>query len=79
MFGKKEEPEEEEQEEVEIALPREFYEAIVLIKDALGDFGVPDDIIEGFLDQIEELILKALECAEENSSSEDSEDGEGNP
>ena len=71
MFSK-----EEKEEETETALPREFDEAIVLIKDALGDFGVPEDIAEGFLDQIEELILNAIDCAEEESFEEDSEGGE---
>jgi C4-type Zn-finger protein len=74
MFSKKEEEEEEE-----TALPREFYEAIVLIKEALDDFGVPEDIAEGFLDQIEGLILKALDCAEEDSFEEDSEEEEKRP
>jgi len=73
MFSKKEEEEEEEDEET--GLPREFYEGIVLIKDGFDEFGVPEDIAEGFLDQIEGLILKALDCAEEESFDEDSEDG----
>ena len=55
------------------------YEAIVLIKEALDDFGVPEDIAEGFLDQIEGLILKALDCAEEDSFEEDSEEEEKRP
>lgn len=60
-----------ESQEIE-RLPREFYEAIVLIRDTFDEFGVPEDVIEEILDAVEALILEALGCAgqEENGTDE---------
>ena len=46
------------EDENEDKLPREYYEAIVSIKEALEDNDVPDEIIEDILDEIEELITR---------------------
>lgn len=51
--------------DAEAKLPREYYEAVVIIKTEMEENEVPDDIIEETLDAIEELIVSAMQHANE--------------
>ncbi len=51
--------------DAEDKLPREYYEAVVSIKTEMEDNDVPDDIVEETLDAIEELIISAMQHANE--------------
>ena len=61
--------------EISEALPRDFYEAIVEIRDNLDDFGVPERVIEETLDTIELLIIEALGRANEKGEGGNDENG----
>jgi hypothetical protein len=61
--------------EEEESPPREFYEPVVLMKDAFAEWGVSDDAIEQALDQIEAIIAATLDEVE-SGSSEGSQDDE---
>jgi CBS domain containing-hemolysin-like protein len=57
------------------SLPRDFYEAIVEIRDNLDDFGVPESVIEETLDTIELLIIEALGRVKEKGEGGNDENG----
>lgn len=43
------------------SVPRDFYEGIVSLRDALFDYGLDEDVVEAVLDAIETIIAEALE------------------
>ena len=42
-------------------VPRDFYEGIVSLRDALFDYGLDETVVEAVLDEIEAIIAEALE------------------
>jgi flagellar biosynthesis/type III secretory pathway M-ring protein FliF/YscJ len=51
--------------DTEDKLPREYYEAVVIIKTEMEDRGVPEEIVEETMDDIESLIIAAMRYSEE--------------
>lgn len=56
------------------AVPRAFYEPMVLLREAFDECGVDEDAIEDALDSIETIIVETLRQTEEGDSDEESQD-----
>jgi hypothetical protein len=52
------------EQDPEDKLPREYYEAVVSIKNELDDAGVREEILEETMDDIELLIIAALQYSD---------------
>jgi hypothetical protein len=51
------------------SVPRDFYDGIVSIREALLDYDLDEDAVEQVLDQIESIIVEALEQVESDTDS----------
>jgi hypothetical protein len=56
------------------SVPRDFYDGIVSIREALLDYGLDEDAVEQVLDQIESIIVEALEQVEGDTDSNSQDD-----
>jgi len=53
--------------ETVVSVPRDFYDGIVSIREALLEYSVDEDAVEEVLDEIERLIVDALEQSESDT------------
>ncbi|HEY3419095.1 MAG TPA: hypothetical protein VGK23_00895 [Methanomassiliicoccales archaeon] len=52
------------EQDPEDTLPREYYEAVLIIKTEMEDSGVPEEIVEETMDDIESLIITSIRYSE---------------